>query len=193
MNFEQVVLITHWVQWRNGFGEWVCVCVCERERERDRVHGCTACRRMLLCWTWGAWVLLLGQPLSHHVIPQPLWPHGLLRFYVVSGLRIRALTFKNLNLACIQAVRTGPLTSHLTPLWLSFFICEKRVTVLMSKLLTGIKEDNNAKHLNSIECHTFRITTIDIQKVKEINWNWNLESVWGKVLDIWCQFMGKGK
>lgn len=54
-------------------------------------------------------------------------------------------------------------------------------------------ESYNAKHLNSIECHTFRITTIDIQKVKEINWNWNLESVWGKVLDIWCQFMGKGK
>ena len=54
-------------------------------------------------------------------------------------------------------------------------------------------ESYNARHLNSIECHTFRITTIDIQKVKEINWNWNLESVWGKVLDIWCQFMGKGK
>lgn len=32
-------------------------------------------------------------------------------------------------------------------------------------------ESYNAKHLNSIECHTFRITTIDIQKVKEINWN----------------------
>ena len=29
----------------------------------------------------------------------------------------------------------------------------------------------SSRHLSSIESHTLRIATIDIQKVKEINWN----------------------
>ena len=71
---------------------------------------------------------------------------------------------------------------------------EHNPSLLLNKTV-GAKfaEYYNSRHLSSIESHTFRITTIDIQKVKEINWNWNLESVWGKVLDIWYQFMGKGK
>ena len=94
-----------------------CVCVCMKELQSAWVlHMQVNCV-----------ILNLGRPefcsLVNHsptmwslADPQIVWPHSPLWFYGVSGLRIRALTFKNLYLACIQAVRPGPLTSHLTPL-----------------------------------------------------------------------------
>lgn len=49
---------------------------------------------------------------------------------------------------------------------------EHNPSLLLNKTV-GAKfaEYYNSRHLSSIESHTFRITTIDIQKVKEINWN----------------------